>query len=349
MSKKFRIQKVAFFLILVSLLLTGCSNQWNVDGIVIDEDGNPIAGATVSTSAATTETDQDGKWSASASGESDTITVSKLGYVFESSEVIVMQPEGEELESITFVGRDLEQLFITPDEGEYLGSVVVSLVMGGNYTIHYTLDSSEPTSASTEYTAPFELIETTTVKAIAINNVDASITSDVVEATYEIIDLEFVKNPGFEDGLAYWEGQGDAEVSIDEAVAATGSQSLFVTNRADIAHGPMQYVDGFEFDVTYEISFKVLYEDGPSTRIFNMSHQNGDWQTIFNMATGEATKGEWATIQGTYEFPEYDKADRPIELDGQWIFIETSWVADPTPENDWMDFWVDDFSIRAAE
>ncbi len=117
---------------------------------------------------------------------------------------------------------------------------------------------------------------------------------------------------------------------------------MHVTNRADIAHGPEQHIDSFEEGQTYNISFSVLYKEGPEERRFNMSHQDGDWTTIFNLISGVAKRGEWTTISGTHTL-------EGVELNDPVIFIETSWIKDQTKENDWMDFWVDDISITIAD
>ena len=53
--------------------------------------------------------------------------------------------------------------------------------------IHYTLDGTDPTAASAEYSAPIAVAVTTTVKAVAIKN---GISSNVVSATYTIVDLD---------------------------------------------------------------------------------------------------------------------------------------------------------------
>lgn len=53
--------------------------------------------------------------------------------------------------------------------------------------IHYTLDGTDPTATSAEYSAPIAVAVTTTVKAVAIKN---GISSNVVSATYTIVDLD---------------------------------------------------------------------------------------------------------------------------------------------------------------
>ena len=72
--------------------------------------------------------------------------------------------------------------------GTYLEAQEVELACATEGAkIHYTLDGTDPTAASAEYSAALTISETTTVKAIAINN---GISSSVVSATYTIVETE---------------------------------------------------------------------------------------------------------------------------------------------------------------
>ena len=57
---------------------------------------------------------------------------------------------------------------------DFIESTEVSIAAGEGLKVYYTLDGTDPTNASPEYTAPFEVKETTTVKAIAYNGENAS-------------------------------------------------------------------------------------------------------------------------------------------------------------------------------
>src|SRR5699024_8020165 len=57
----------------------------------------------------------------------------------------------------------------------------------------------------------------------------------------------------------------------------------------------------------------------------------------------DVKKGEWNTIQADYTVPQDADLSRVL------VFVETSWTADQDPENDLMDFYLDDVSIIAEE
>lgn len=59
-------------------------------------------------------------------------------------------------------------------ETNFLEKTTVTITAEEGLEVYYTLDGTDPTKASTKYTAPFELTATTTVKAIAYNGDKAS-------------------------------------------------------------------------------------------------------------------------------------------------------------------------------
>lgn len=66
-------------------------------------------------------------------------------------------------------------------ETQFTESTQVTMSAEAGATIHYTLDGSTPTSASTVYSGPVTLSETTTVKAVAVKD---GVTSSVTSRTY---------------------------------------------------------------------------------------------------------------------------------------------------------------------
>ena len=92
--------------------------------------------------------------------------------------------------------------------------------------IYYTTDGTDPTKESTEYSEPFTVNETTTVKAIAVNENGSS---EVATATYTKVELMSIA----EAKAAYDAASADTEVFIDLAgavVTVNKGQYLFIQN-----------------------------------------------------------------------------------------------------------------------
>ncbi len=68
---------------------------------------------------------------------------------------------------LNYEKQAVQPRFVTPP-GQYISSVDVEIsTLTSGATIYYTLDGTEPTDASTEYTGPVTITDTTTIKAIA--------------------------------------------------------------------------------------------------------------------------------------------------------------------------------------
>ena len=71
-------------------------------------------------------------------------------------------------------------------DAEFIESTEVTISAEDGLKVYYTLDGTDPTNASTEYTAPFTVTATTTVKAVAY---DGETASEVSSKTFKAITL----------------------------------------------------------------------------------------------------------------------------------------------------------------
>ena len=81
---------------------------------------------------------------------------------------------------------------ISPATGNITGPTAVTITAAEGASIYYTTNGSEPTNASTVYTAPFNVSTTTTVKAIAYET--GKNPSSVATATYTLVTANTVAN-----------------------------------------------------------------------------------------------------------------------------------------------------------
>lgn len=105
------------------------------------------------------------------------VAVGAMGYTIRFSS----QSNQVGIQSITLVLKgdgpvvdDVQTPVISPVTGTYSGPQTVSITAGGGCAIYYTLDGSMPNDACTLYDAPFEVSQTTTVKAVAYNDEDVA-------------------------------------------------------------------------------------------------------------------------------------------------------------------------------
>ena len=86
--------------------------------------------------------------------------------------------------SVTYELLDVKHIAAPIISGnvEFVESTEVTISAEDGLKVYYTLDGTDPTNASTEYTAPFELTATTTVKAVAYDGENAS---DIASQTFK--------------------------------------------------------------------------------------------------------------------------------------------------------------------
>ena len=187
---------------------------------------------------------------------------------------------------------------------------------------------------------------------------------DDVSVTYNKSDLpdekeddnliELITNGDVETGdTTGWRttpGEKNATLTAVAEKGASGGYCLSVADRKTAGMGACQDLSGkLEFGKTYTISGKLKYTTGPATKEFFVTIQNGDdynWRE--NLVTINATKGEWATFKGTYTV--HDKSEKfPFDPTKNFIFIETPWTDKATAENDWMAYYLDDFSMTTED
>ncbi|TDN91671.1 family 43 glycosylhydrolase [Microbacterium sp. BK668] len=159
-----------------------------------------------------------------------------------------------------------------------------------------------------------------------------------------LLGVELLANPGFENGTTGWTVNDTATIAASTD-AASGAGALQVTARQTTGSGPAQDVSGkVQHNVTYDISAKIKYENpnSPATKQFFVTARYGS--TFTNLASVTATRGQWATLSGSFTVPTTQS------LSSMRIFIETPWTSNANalaaPDTHLMDFTVDDVSLK---
>lgn len=150
-----------------------------------------------------------------------------------------------------------------------------------------------------------------------------------------------IQNGSFENGIEPWTGMENAKVAVTNEEAQEGSSSAVTAERTACAQGPCQDLSNkMTPGNIYTITAYLKYKTGPDNKNFNMTIQNGpDYRYRSILGTVSAAKGEWTKLEVTYTMPEDAISTQ------NYLFFETPWVAQPTAENDLMDFYVDNVTM----
>ena len=149
---------------------------------------------------------------------------------------------------------------ISPEAGVYTQAQIVALECSTEgATIRYTLDGSDPTVGSPEYTGPFEVSETATIKAAAF--LDGWDDSGVAEADFVITGkvAEPVISP--EAGI-YTEGQN---VSIE--CSTDGAAIRYTLDGSDPSEGSPEYSGPFEVTETTTLKAAAFLGDWEDSEV----------------------------------------------------------------------------------
>lgn len=188
------------------------------------------------------------------------------------------------------------------------------------------------------------------LRLLATAALTALLVAPFAAQTSTAAEAELVVNGGFENGTSGWfVNNGNAADSGTIATttdARTGTAAALVTGRTTTGAGAMQDLSGkVVAGQTYQVKAQIKYENAasPATKqFFATMHYGGG--TYTNLASVTATKGQWATINGSFTIP----AGQSVAT--ARLFFETPWTATPSaaPETHLMDYKLDDVSLVGA-
>ncbi|WP_219827802.1 family 43 glycosylhydrolase [Rathayibacter sp. AY2B5] len=188
------------------------------------------------------------------------------------------------------------------------------------------------------------------LRLLATAALTALLVAPFAAQTSSAAEAELIVNGGFESGISSWfvnnGNAADAGTIATTTDARTGTAAALVTGRTTTGAGAMQDLSGkVVAGQTYQVKAQIKYENAasPATKqFFATMHYGGG--TYTNLASVTATKGQWATINGSFTIP----AGQSVAT--ARLFFETPWTATPSaaPETHLMDYKLDDVSLVGA-
>ena len=206
---------------------------------------------------------------------------------------------------------------ITPATGKFGGPQQVTITCATEgAAIYYTTDGTAPTNESTLYEAPFTISETTTVKAIAYVDTDAS---KVASSTITILD-------------SYESLTGILNFGPKPEVGATSEEFIVACDLI------VAYVNGANVIVTDEVghSYSLIFK-------YDTGLQAGDvvaggWTAAIQNYKGlyELIPSETLTTNGTADVPAFEEINDMSVLDESYVchivVVKNVYFAEATPD-----------------
>jgi hypothetical protein len=151
------------------------------------------------------------------------------------------------LEAKYALGSELAAPQISPGTGTYSTDQSVTISATSGATIRYTTDGTDPTEASTAYSAPFAVTESRTIKAKAYK--ESFVPSSVSAATFTMK----VVNPA----LSVGGGNYTTPQTVTVTCATVGADIHYTTNGVDPTQGDPAITSGNSVSISSPTTLKV--------------------------------------------------------------------------------------------
>ena len=227
----------------------------------------------------------------------------------------------------------------TPESGTYYEEQSVSIACATEgATIYYTLDGSDPSENSLVYSAPLDINQTTTIKAIAMK--EGYNNSSIAEATYTIqIGVVTIFNQD-------WEGEMNGWTFIDVEGEMSWSIASYQGNHYAYANG---YNHGANIDWCISPVFNLDAISNPTLSFRTaMKFTGNDLEVFFsNDYDGEdPTEATWTALNcalstGNYEWVESGDIDLS-SFNGTMCYIGFKYTCEESAAAAWE---VDDITL----
>ena len=208
---------------------------------------------------------------------------------------------------------------------EFVESTEVSISTEDGYKVYYTLDGTEPTNASTEYTAPFTVNATTTVKAVAY---DGATASDVVSKTLkklqsltcaeaaelctstESADKYVIR--GYVTSIPYPYSQSNTSPTFWMADTKDGGEVMYAYKVSPVEEADKAVAVGDQVQVIGKIK---LYSGKKevNTGIYTITALNPKYNVNITSAHGTVTATPASAVEGT-------EITLSVEVESGWVF-----------------------------